>query len=129
MDETVSTEPIKLTIDEVTEHALNHIEIVPSTFRIEYPFFTKTKQNFTIEERRYFENGVVTKRGWCVTDGTHCLQKDNTWMYEMRPSERTDEFIENTRFETIELAIAAFRQWFIGALKEREDLLNDDTDS
>lgn len=35
---------------------------------------------------------------WAVTDRVNCLSKAGTWDYEMRPSERKDDWIEQHRF-------------------------------
>lgn len=35
---------------------------------------------------------------WAVTDRINCLSKSGTWDYEMRPSEREDEWLAEHRF-------------------------------
>lgn len=36
---------------------------------------------------------------WAVIDQPYCLGSDGEWSYEMRPSERTDEWIKTHRFD------------------------------
>lgn len=53
-------------------------------------------------EHRHFELYVEWrgKDRWAVTDGfSNCLNSDGEWDYEMMPSERTDEWLANHRFD------------------------------
>ena len=55
---------------------------------------------------------TVAYRGrgmWAVTDRINCLSKSGTWDYEIRPSERDDEWIAEHRFpldQALEIATA-----------------------
>ncbi|OPC83038.1 hypothetical protein B4N89_20715 [Embleya scabrispora] len=47
---------------------------------------------------------------WAVTRHSRCLGRDGTWDYEMRPSEREDDWLREHRFDldtALELARAA----------------------
>ena len=50
---------------------------------------------------------------WCVKWWSEVLSKSiNEFVYESLPSGRTDEFIEDTRFDSKFDALDAFRQWY-----------------
>lgn len=56
--------------------------------------------------------GDKLKRFWAVKNGTReCLNKNGVWEFEPRPSERSDEFIERTRFDCLDQAFAALESW------------------
>ncbi|MGK5682431.1 hypothetical protein [Actinoplanes sp. URMC 104] len=45
---------------------------------------------------------TVAYRGdgrWAVTHMSHCLSADGQWDYEMRPSERDDDWVDDHRFD------------------------------
>lgn len=46
-----------------------------------------------------------SKSLWAVSIGQTCLNMFGEWEYEPQPSSRTDEFIERTRFATLEEAV------------------------
>jgi hypothetical protein len=35
---------------------------------------------------------------WCVTDGVNCITRGGEWMWESLPSNRDEDFLDNTRF-------------------------------
>ena len=48
---------------------------------------------------------------WAVVQmGRYVLLKSGGWEYEPMPSERTDEFIKNSRFSTPQEALEAYRK-------------------
>lgn len=42
---------------------------------------------------------------WVIRNGRSCLNKEGEWVYEPMPSSRTNEFIESTRFDTLEAGL------------------------
>ena len=53
-------------------------------------------------DSRYHWEIHVVYRGrdlWAVKQGVHCLSKSGTWDWEMRPSEREDEWLAEHRFD------------------------------
>lgn len=55
---------------------------------------------------------TVAYRGrdrWAVTDGHRCLNKSGAWDYEMRPSERGDEWLAEHRFTRAEALALAYK--------------------
>lgn len=56
-------------------------------------------------ERRAFDQWA------CVADQYACLGKDGIWYPEPLPSNRTETFIENTRFDSPEAALAQLTKY------------------
>jgi hypothetical protein len=56
---------------------------------------------------------AVEHRGrgtWAVTDAPYCLGSDGEWGYEMRPSEREDEWLATHRFDLDDALALAKRE-------------------
>jgi hypothetical protein len=45
---------------------------------------------------------------WAVRRNSACLNKDGEWEYEPLPSSRDDDFYARCRFESLEIAVAAY---------------------
>lgn len=71
-----------------------------------------------IEERRNAHNGEIK---WCVKMHEWCLGKDAEWYWEPTSSNRSEEFVNNTRFDTPDEAhtfwienVKQFKPLFVG---------------
>lgn len=56
----------------------------------------------------------LEKRGkdaWCLCSGRECLTKEGKWEFESLSSNRTEEFIEQTRFSSIKEAVTFYLEW------------------
>mgnify|MGYP001571258812 CR=1 FL=1 len=45
---------------------------------------------------------------WAVRRGSSCLNRDVEWEYEPLPSRRDDDFYARCRFESLDVAVAAY---------------------
>lgn len=68
----------------MTDEEMDKLGIHPSAYRFE------SNPRIKVEWRG---TGL-----WAITNAGHCLNKDNQWEYEPLPSNRSDDFIERTRF-------------------------------
>lgn len=56
------------------------------------------EQSITLEPR-----GYAGEDRWAIKDGDHCYnRRTKRWEYEMRPSERSDRFLQDTRYTLAE---------------------------
>lgn len=76
----------------------------PITFEIRETCNGARHNVVLIDIRRQVDGGVR----WSVTCQGNVLTKDGYWEYEPKPSDRTDEFIAATRFNS---PIEALRAW------------------
>ena len=83
--------------------------------------------NFIINKYRLVESGhelpieIVERRNkdgsrnWAITQGGNVLMKNGEWEFEPSPSNRTDEFLKNARYATVDEAALKLRE--IGLIK------------
>lgn len=50
-------------------------------------------------------------RKWVVTQGGNCLRKDGDWEWEASPSNRSEEFVQMTRWDSKEAAREFAEAW------------------
>jgi hypothetical protein len=72
-------------------------DLIPFKYKIP----TETPENFYYIERRGFL--------WAVVAGRDVLNKDYKWVFEPLPSNRTPEFVEQTRWASVTEALQAFK--------------------
>lgn len=59
--------------------------------------------------RRTSQEGVER---WAIINGNTCLSKaEQCFVFESMPSNRTDEFIDDTRFDSVDEAYAFLTKW------------------
>ena len=62
---------------------------------------------------------------WVIFSSGQCLNKEGEWDYERTPSNRTDEYIASTRFNSIEEAVDFYLRWrsqfYLFVLKGKHD--------
>jgi hypothetical protein len=78
-------------------------------------------QNKSISE---YECVVVEKRSktqWAICHGHDCLGKDGKWEYEPMPSSRSESFIQQTRFDSAQEALAFYEQWKQQSIQDFKD--------
>jgi hypothetical protein len=61
-----------------------------------------------------YRGSVNGKKKWCVIIYEQVLNKEGYFEREPSPSNRTTEFIENTRFESVQEAYKAFIEATLG---------------
>lgn len=77
----------------------------------------KSHRNVTVEAR--YGNPLR----WAICDGGFCLSKKNFWEYENQPSERTDEFLENFRFDSALDAATFYFNWKAATIEKAKAVL------
>lgn len=77
--------------------------LVATTYRI-----IDSGGEYTTIERR---SAMDKPEKWAVCNLGDVLNKNGQWEYEPQPSSRSDEFIECTRFDTVEEAYEAWISW------------------
>ena len=77
---------------------------------IEMPDKHKIPEGFHVAGYQYLDTILwIVKReeGWAVSDGYNCLSKTGKWKHEKRPSERTPNWLKETRWNDISEAFIA----------------------
>ena len=72
---------------------------------------------YTLIQARQYE----THRKWVVYQSGYILNKQGEFEWEPLPSERSDGFLDNTRFASPKEAMIAYMQYLKTASKAKED--------
>jgi len=73
----------------------------------------KIPEGFHIAGYQYLDTILwIVKReeGWAVFDGYNCLGKTGKWKHEKRPSERTPNWLKETRWDNLSDAFSAAKK-------------------
>lgn len=71
------------------------------------PDYSGPGSYYYAEKRKSYD-----KTRWAITYGSDCFSKSlNDFIYECLPSSRTDQFLEDTRFDSIEECFDVFKTW------------------
>ena len=76
----------------------------------ELDLFTGTAQNVYIKAMNQLDGSVKWSINTPETNGW-CLTKDLEWVYEPKPSERTAEYLQNTRYNSKGEALVMLRRF------------------
>lgn len=73
-------------------------------------------EGYYIERRKQKDDSVK----WVITNGgrTCYSKREDDFIYECQPSSRTNEMIDDTRFDTIDEAFEVFDKWKEKEIKE-----------
>lgn len=77
----------------------------------------RIQEKFNPCEGNYVCDVYVEKRSdkpnkYCITWVGSCMDKDGDFIHEPMPSGRTDEYLSDTRFDSIEEAIECFNKHY-----------------
>lgn len=67
-------------------------------------------QYVSIEARDFDDGGLPTK--WAVKECQSVLSKGSEWVYESTPSNRTEAFLRDCRYNSAEEAVEAYMAWY-----------------
>lgn len=77
---------------------------VPTRYRL---YVTKHGSVISAEAR----NLPDRPEAWAVVWDGGVLRKDGEWEWEMQPSNRAETFIADTRYDSLDEAVAQFEKW------------------
>jgi hypothetical protein len=73
-------------------------------------FTVQWRKPYTGYDQITVEARDVRPHRWAICKNGNCLTKDGEWVYESPPSSRTDEFLEECRWDDLNEAITAAKK-------------------
>lgn len=69
---------------------------------------------YRINDHHYIETRSLSGDSWVICDGARVLDHVGNWRFEPSPSNRSEDFIAETRFSSAEEALSAYELLIIG---------------